>query len=299
MLAGDFNILSCPQESSDFNGSQGVTGAMREFKDCQEGLDVIDHPFIGSFFTWCNYRDDDPLSRKLDRVLINQAWLTGFPCSLVEFLVPDCSDHCPSYVVLRAPLVKLPRLFKFFNFWTRHPNFLAIMEESWKLPASGNPLQVLLTKLKRLKKPLKKLNKEAYGDISNRVFIKQVELANQQKDLMANPTTDCIERKKVAARQKANTIIVLHDDQGQRFDTFDGISNELVQFFSNSLGTIDPEVNLVSDVLLKDILRVELTPEMGDSLVAPVTHKEIRDVIFAMNGNKAHGPDGYFAKFFQ
>ncbi|KAK8675273.1 hypothetical protein V6N13_033342 [Hibiscus sabdariffa] len=271
MLAGDFNIISCPQESSDFNGSQGVTGAMREFKDCQEGLDVIDHPFIGSFFTWCNYRDDDPLSRKLDRVLINQAWLTGFPCSSVEFLVPDCSDHCPSYVVLRAPL-SLGSCLQ-----------VEIL------------LQVLFTKLKRLKEPLKKLNKEAYGDISNRVFIKQVELANLQKDLMANPTTDSIERE----RQKTNTITVLHDDQGQRFDTFEGISNEFVQFFSNSLSTIDPEMNLVSDVLLKDILGVKLTPDMSDSLVAPVTHKEIRDVIFAMNGNKAPGPDGYSAKFFQ
>ncbi|KAL4304475.1 hypothetical protein GQ457_10G002790 [Hibiscus cannabinus] len=38
---------------------------------------------------------------------------------------------------------------------------------------------------------------------------------------------------------------------------------------------------------------------MQESLVAPVTLKEIKDVIFAMNGNKAPGSDGYSARFFQ
>ncbi|KAK8702428.1 hypothetical protein V6N13_020783 [Hibiscus sabdariffa] len=39
----------------------------------------------------------------------------------------------------------------------------------------------------------------------------------------------------------------------------------------------------VPDALLKEMLGVELTTEMGDSLAIPVTHQEIKDVIFAMN----------------
>ncbi|GMJ05334.1 hypothetical protein HRI_004202600 [Hibiscus trionum] len=51
ILAGDFNIIRCPQESSDYDGIQTVSGAMRDFQDCQEILDVVDHPFIGALFT--------------------------------------------------------------------------------------------------------------------------------------------------------------------------------------------------------------------------------------------------------
>ncbi|KAK8603451.1 hypothetical protein V6N13_085637 [Hibiscus sabdariffa] len=168
LSGGDFNIISCPQETSDFNG----------------------------------------VSRKLCQSLKNVKKLCG-----VE-------------------------------------NSINNVEESWNMPPSRTPLQVLFTKLKRLKEPLKKLNNEAYSDISNRVFVKQVELANLQKDLMVDPTAGNIERERFAARQKANTIIVPHDDQGQKLDIYEGISNELVQFFLYSLDKIDSDVDLAPDVLL-------------------------------------------------
>ncbi|KAK8668181.1 hypothetical protein V6N13_105646 [Hibiscus sabdariffa] len=97
----------------------------------------------------------------------------------------------------------------------------------------------------------------------------------------------------VSARNKANTIRVLLDDQGKKLETFEDISNELIKFFSCSLGQADPNVVEVPNELLKDILGVELTEEMREALIAPVLGKKIKDVLFAMNGNKAPGPDGY------
>ncbi|KAK9024783.1 hypothetical protein V6N11_004936 [Hibiscus sabdariffa] len=63
-------------------------------------------------------------------------------------------------------------------------------------------------------------------------------------------------------------------------------------------GVVDPNVTAISDSLLKEILGVELSTEMADSLISPITRKEIKDVLFAMNGNKAPGSYGYSAKFF-
>ncbi|KAK8668475.1 hypothetical protein V6N13_105928 [Hibiscus sabdariffa] len=96
----------------------------------------------------------------------------------------------------------------------------------------------------------------------------------------------------VSARNKANTIRVLIDDQGKKLETFEGISGELIKFFSYSLGQADPDVVEVPGELLKDILGVGLTEEMCEALIAPVLGKEIKDIRFAMNGNKAPGPDG-------
>ncbi|KAL4379687.1 hypothetical protein GQ457_02G039520 [Hibiscus cannabinus] len=334
-IAGDFNIINCPQESSDFDGSQVITGAMKEFLNCQEKLDVVDHPFTSSLFTWCNQREGNPLSRKLDRFLVTQSWLDSFPAATVEFLLPDCSDHCSCCMTLSVPLLKPPRPFKIFNFWAEHPEFLNIVEESWKEFVPGNPKQVLFGKLKRLKAPLRKFNREVFGEISKRVVAKQLELENIQKFLLVSPSGEMIAREKQAAmdlkalimaeesffrqksrvqfvkegdqntsfffrkvqiQQKANTISSLYNSEGVKLESFGDISSEFVKYFSDSLGSVDDSVDTFSDDLLKQILGVELSAEIRDALVA---HKEIKDVLFSMNESKAPGPDGFSARFFQ
>ncbi|KAK8997088.1 hypothetical protein V6N11_020577 [Hibiscus sabdariffa] len=76
--------------------------------------------------------------------------------------------------------------------------------------------------------------------------------------------------RQVAVRQRANSIRVLQDSQGSNLDTFESISSELVRFFSGSLSVVDDNVEPVSDDLLKELLGVELTAEMQNSLIAPV-----------------------------
>ncbi|KAK8569597.1 hypothetical protein V6N13_046647 [Hibiscus sabdariffa] len=87
-------------------------------------------------------------------------------------------------------------------------------------------------------------------------------------------------------------VQVLSDENGRRLESFEAISSELIKHFQNSFGVVDPNVTAISDSLLKEILGVELSTEMADSLISPITRKEIKDVLFAMNGNKAPGPNG-------
>ncbi|KAK8516620.1 hypothetical protein V6N12_049342 [Hibiscus sabdariffa] len=114
-----------------------------------------------------------------------------------------------------------------------------------------------------------------------RVLEKRVELENVQKMLMCEPTADYVRREKDLKK------------------TYEAISAELIDYFSGSFGVKDDNVQGVSDSLLKDILGCELAADVKDDLVALVTMKEVKDVVFGMNGNKAPGPDGYSAKFFQ
>ena len=101
-MAGDFNVTAHPSESSNFNGSQVITSDMKEFNEATKQLTVFDHVFQGPIFTWLNrHQPDDFLSRKLDRVLINDQWLVQYPHSSVKFLPPKVSDHCPALVLLQ------------------------------------------------------------------------------------------------------------------------------------------------------------------------------------------------------
>ncbi|KAK8984140.1 hypothetical protein V6N11_029464 [Hibiscus sabdariffa] len=107
---------------------------------------------------------------------------------------------------------------------------------------------------------------------------------------MSDPTAENVRRVKAANiglrnllkaeeqffRQKSRVQHVKEGDQNTSF------------FFRHA----DPNVVEVPNELLKDILGVKLTEEMREALIAPVLGKEIKDVLFAMNGNKAPGPDG-------
>ncbi|KAK8586403.1 hypothetical protein V6N13_009996 [Hibiscus sabdariffa] len=124
-----------------------------------------------------------------------------FPSASVEFLLPDCSDHCSSHLILKTPLFRPPKPFKLSDFWVEHPGFLKIVEDSWVQPAGGNPLQLLFTKLKRLKGPLKQFNKGVFGDISARVQAHQVELDNLQKKLLLNPNANNLMREMIVAKE--------------------------------------------------------------------------------------------------
>ena len=84
LLSGDFNIIAHPSKS--FPKPQGVSSEMREFTDAMIQLSIFDHVYTGLIFTWTNHQPDGFLARKLDRVLINDIWLSRFPHSSVEFL---------------------------------------------------------------------------------------------------------------------------------------------------------------------------------------------------------------------
>ena len=167
MLAGDFNVIALPSESSNYNGSQGITLDTREFQDSINQLVVFDHPFNGPLFIWSNHQGFH--AKKLDRVLINDKWLIGFNHSTVEFLPPEDSDHCPVVVQMSQTFCAPPKPSRVFNFWTKHSNFLNTVAKSWNEPIMGSPMIILQKKLKRLKQSLKEFNKLHYADISIKV----------------------------------------------------------------------------------------------------------------------------------
>ncbi|XP_039023541.1 uncharacterized protein LOC120156224 [Hibiscus syriacus] len=182
VIGGDFNITASLEESSDFE-IIGVhyTPNMREFQECLDDLELMDHPFLGPLFTWSNRQEDSFLARKLDRILVNPHWMLDFPESFVEFKAQGVSDHCLGLLWShKGVMVKKPRPFKFFNCWTGHEQFLSTVVNSWLGYCDGNPMQCLFRKLKRLKSCLKDFNNEFFSDISGRVKSKRSDLEQLQ-----------------------------------------------------------------------------------------------------------------------
>lgn len=170
LVGGDFNEITHPDEHSDPTFSV-ISPPMAAFNTCLSQLEIRDLRYHGELFTWTNKRPEDPIAKKLDRALINEAWLDSFPRSIANFLAPDISDHSPCHITLDAPLpLAGSKPFKFFNYLTLHPDFLSLVADTWIcIENEIHSLQSLSVKLKELKRELKKLNKENFSDIQKRV----------------------------------------------------------------------------------------------------------------------------------
>ena len=70
--------------------------------------------------------------------------------------------------------------FKFFNMWTEHEKFLQIVADHWCRVINGSPMFILCAKLRSLKRPLRILNQQHFGHISERVAKASAELEQIQ-----------------------------------------------------------------------------------------------------------------------
>ncbi|KAF2596526.1 hypothetical protein F2Q68_00009689 [Brassica cretica] len=117
---------------------------MIDFNDILYQLGIFDVRYQGVFNTWTNKQPSQPIAKKLDRQLVNQAWVSSFPNSSATFLANDFSDHTPCTLDLATPLpVAETKPYKFFNYLTKHPKFLSTVEDAWII--AGSAVRVLQT----------------------------------------------------------------------------------------------------------------------------------------------------------
>lgn len=140
---------------------------MIELKDVFITLRVDDLRYYGPAHTWKNKRPIDPTTKKLDKALVNDQWLTLFPDSVATFQAPQISDHFPCVLKLACPLpYSASRPFKFFNYLTRHPLFLSTVETAWDHSGvESTDLSSFCLKLKSIKRSLKTLEKDNFSHI--------------------------------------------------------------------------------------------------------------------------------------
>ncbi|KAF2540936.1 hypothetical protein F2Q68_00031050 [Brassica cretica] len=170
IIGGDFNEITHCAEHSETTFNQ-ITPHMIELSACFEDLEVRDLRYHGPRFTWTNKQQDDPVAKKLDRILVNEHWLQAFPLCQAYFSAPIISDHSPGLVKLDCgKQVAGSKPFKFFNYLVRHPDFRSTIEAGWEIsPEDSWTLSSLSKKQKLLKKFLKSLNKDNFSDIQKRV----------------------------------------------------------------------------------------------------------------------------------
>lgn len=190
---GDFNETLSSSEHSNGIDPRYQSG-MRDFQNVVSTCNLTDLASLGSNFTWTNSQPENPIAKKLDRVLVNEVWITQFSQSYAQFEASGVSDHSRCRVLLEAPSLGKKRPFKIFNFLVDHPDFSTIVDESWNtsepLYHSRSALFLFHRKLKQLKPAIRLQNKSRYGDIPLRVKEAFQALCDKQEQALLTPTTD-------------------------------------------------------------------------------------------------------------
>ena len=155
-VLGDFNSFLYP---SDINRPLPRRCLhMDEFRNCLNTLGLTDLKFQGSLYTWWDCNINNPVMRKLDRVLVNDAWLSTFDFSMADFLPRGLSDHNPATVSLGISRETIKKPFQLFNHLLENDQFLSVVQSAWNNPIRGDKWYVLTTKLRLVKQALKEMN---------------------------------------------------------------------------------------------------------------------------------------------
>ena len=182
-ITGDFNSVIHLNEIQ--GGREHWTPDMQSFKDCVQTAGLGHIKTMGDKFTWYNNRPEDPIFKRLDRMLANKEWFASFTDSLVFVKHRGIMDHAPLILTVPMTLQRLKKQFQFFNFMVEIPEFQASVRQAWSQPSgSGDPMIILQRKLQKVKQAMVALNK-AFGNAHSNVTAARLNLEEVQQRLSA------------------------------------------------------------------------------------------------------------------
>ncbi|GKD18354.1 RNA-directed DNA polymerase, eukaryota, reverse transcriptase zinc-binding domain protein, partial [Tanacetum coccineum] len=286
VLLCDFNVILDPSERSF--GSSSVNSGMEEFRKYISRIEVNDLVMSGLQYTWNKIpKSTNSLLKKLDRVMCNMGFLDKFLNSNAVFLPFVCSDHAPS--VLNIPFISgpKPKPFKFANFLATKADFLPSVKSVWDCKVPGYAMFSIVSKLKLLKKPLRKL-KYSQGDLAENVkSLNEIDLLKAY--------TSAVKDEELFLKQRSKISWLSEDLEGNVYSGND-VGPQFVRYFEKVLGSRDVVDPIIDPALL---FSNKLSLDESEFMVRPVSKDEIKIALFSMDDDKASGPDGFSSKFFK
>ena len=185
--------------------------AMREFKECVEEIEVFDVNRSGLQFTWNQKpRGVDGTLKKIDRIMANLECTDGFVGAHAIFQPYRISDHSPAILTIPTSHKFQPRPFKFFNIQVTNSKFNEQVKECWSVAKSGFYMYQVVSKLKLLKKPLRKMLFNE-GNIHEKVIRLRHELDTVQHALDADPFNISIREEEACYLNAYNDAILIEE----------------------------------------------------------------------------------------
>ncbi|XP_050946571.1 uncharacterized protein LOC127151191 [Cucumis melo] len=129
---------------------------MEDFDLAIRDADLVEPSVQVNWFTWTSKVHGSRMLRRLDRILVNDEWLSAWPTLLVNVLPWGIFYHSP--ILFYPSFQQNSRVvsFRFFNHWLEDPSFIEVVARMWGRHEGVSPLVSLMRNLQRLKPTLRR-----------------------------------------------------------------------------------------------------------------------------------------------
>lgn len=137
VVLGDFNCILNEEEKK--GGIRTAISKMLRFRDCIAQCRLVDLGFAGHPFTWTNRRFGRQfICERLDRALANADWCNSFPNAKLYHLNSSSSDHSPILLNTHDRDQRKPHIFIYEIAWSLHDDFINVIKECWNNQADDS-----------------------------------------------------------------------------------------------------------------------------------------------------------------
>ncbi|XP_074270950.1 uncharacterized protein LOC141594862 [Silene latifolia] len=139
LLIGDFNQV---EYSSDKLEGDNLTRGADLFSYWKNTICLMDIPFKGPRFTWCNNRESPHrIYERLDKVFASNDWLFIFPNTFIKHLPIQISDHAPIILCTNMVLYTKKKVYRLETWCFDYAECNSLIKERWEKNDNGDDSQ--------------------------------------------------------------------------------------------------------------------------------------------------------------
>lgn len=322
LLTGDFNeIIDNTEKSGGPVRSERSFSAFREFLAYN---DLFDLRHTGNCLSWRGRRGNHLVHCRLDRTMANSSWYDSFPQGRSHYLRFHGSDHRPIYSTFDAKRKRHTKIFCYDRRLKDVEEVKELIESTW----NASPEATVAHRLAACRRAIARWSREHHTNsrkaiVSLQTRIDEAMTGNAPDDTISNLNKQLLEAYKeeevfwkqrsrllwltlgdkntgffhtVSKGRKArNHITMLEDPMGQSVYEEEQIAEEIARYFDDIFRSIGSD----GEAVIERALSRQITPETNQALTTIPTPLEVKKALFAIHPDKAPGPDGFSASFFQ
>ncbi|KAG7559487.1 Reverse transcriptase zinc-binding domain [Arabidopsis thaliana x Arabidopsis arenosa] len=322
-LTGDFNDIIDSSEKQ--GGPNRPEGSFIDFRTFMSECDLFDLRHSGNFLSWRGQRHDHLVHCRLDRAMSNSSWAEVYPSGRCEYLRFEGSDHRPLLTCFDLQKKKRKGLFRYDRRLRNNKEVSQLIRNQWK-PDEDEDVEKKLSRCrtaiitwtrekhlnsqKRVEEARTKLEIEMSSTSSNTLRIAAI---NEELRLAYKDEEDFWKQRSrqlwltlgdkntgyfhaiTKGRKAVNKFSILENEAGQVFYEEEKILGVITEYYQTLFHLEEGE----RESIIHEALSPCISAETNDELTAIPLPEEIRGACFSIHADKAPGPDGFSASFFQ
>ncbi|XP_075101769.1 uncharacterized protein LOC142177202 [Nicotiana tabacum] len=165
IIMGDFNAVL--QQENKIGGNQVAFSEVVDYQECLDKCTLMELPNNGYKYSWSDKHGTSRICSKIDWVFVSGEWIDTMPQCKTHALPKGVSDHYPCVVEMTQALARKEKAFRYCDIWSKHPDFIHIVEEGWAMQVEGCKMYQIVKKLKALKQKRRTLHKRNFSNVIN------------------------------------------------------------------------------------------------------------------------------------